>query len=203
VARAKKEQVEEHLVANTKLELPEEFSARQTNRAVARRGIELQPRGVPASDIEARIDELRTSATEQVARDLRLDFILDKVAETLEVEVTDEEVNTEIARIARLYNRRFDRVRDDLQSRGLLAQFVQGIRQSKCIQRLLDKAKIVEPGSEAEGAAEAEAGAAAEREAAPKKKPAARKTSKKKATKEEAPEEKKEAKEAQDESDNA
>jgi FKBP-type peptidyl-prolyl cis-trans isomerase (trigger factor) len=77
-----------------------------------------------------------------VATDLKLSFILEKVAEQLGIEVTDEEVNTEIARMAQLYNRRFDRVRDDLQSRGLLSQLVEQIRQSKCIGKLLEQAVV-------------------------------------------------------------
>ncbi len=140
--RAKKVQVEEYLLTQTKLDLPEQFSARQTDRAVVRRIIELQQRGIPMSDIEVKIDELRTSANEQVARDLRLAFILGKVAETLEVQVTDEEVNTEIARMAAAYGRRFDRVRDDLQNRGLLDSLVQQIREDKCVTRLLDQAQL-------------------------------------------------------------
>jgi trigger factor len=144
ISRAKKEQILEYLLKNTSLDLPPGVSARQIERAVARRIIELQQSGTPQSDIEARTDELRTSATEQVNRDLKLDFILDKVAEQLELTVTDEEVNTQIARMARLYNRRFDRVRDDLQKRGLLAQLAEQIRQDKCVQQLLQDAKIVE-----------------------------------------------------------
>ena len=143
VERAKKAQVEEYLLKNTTLDLPKDFSARQTDRAVMRRIIELQQRGVPMTDIEARIDELRTSANEQVATELKLSFVLEKVAETLGVEVTDEEVNTEIARMAQLYNRRFDRIRDDLQNRGLLPQLVEQIRQGKCIALLLGQAELV------------------------------------------------------------
>ena len=142
--RAKKAQVEEHLLANTTLDLPEDFSARQTDRAVVRRVMELQQRGVPWTDIEAGIDELRTSARAQVANELKLSFILEKVAEQLDVHVTDEEVNTEIARIAGMYNKRFDRVRDDLQKRGLLTELVEQIRHNKCIAQLLADAKIVE-----------------------------------------------------------
>ncbi len=143
IDRAKRAQIEEHLLRSTPVDLPEDFSARQTERAVIRRVIELQRRGVPTSDIEARIDELRTSAKEQVGRELKLGFILEKVAEQLGIEVTDEEVNTEIARMARLYSRRFDRVRDDLQNRGLLEHLVEQIRQSKCITQLLKEARIV------------------------------------------------------------
>ena len=141
--RAKRAQIEEYLLNNTPLDLPGDFTARQTERAVVRRAIELQRAGVPVSEIEAKIDELRTSAKEQVASGLKLGFILDKVAEQLKVEVTDEEVNTEIARMARLYNRRFDRVRDDLQNRGLLDQLVEQLRQSKCVAQLLKDARLV------------------------------------------------------------
>ncbi len=142
VDREKKAQIEQFLLDHTTLDLPADFSARQTDRAVMRRVIELEQRGVPLSDVETHIDELRTSATEQVARELRLGFILEKVAEKLEISITDEEVNTAIARMAQMYGRRFDRVRDDLQNRGLLGQLVEQLRQDKCIAQLLDDAKI-------------------------------------------------------------
>lgn len=142
VERAEREQVIEYLLKNTTLDLPAALSNRQTDRAVIRHVIDLRQQGVPDSEIEARIDELRVSAREQVARDLRIEFILAKVAEKLGVDVTDEEVNTEIARIARLYHRRFDRVRDDLHQRELLPQLAEQIRQDKCITLLLKEARI-------------------------------------------------------------
>lgn len=144
IERAKKEQVLDYLLEKVSLELPDKLSARQTDRAVLRKAVDLQQRGVPPSDTEAHIDELRTSAKEEVARSLRLDFIMEKVAEKLEVTVTDEEVNTEIARMARLYNQRFDRVRDNLHSRGLLQQLAEQIRQDKCIAMLLSEAQLEE-----------------------------------------------------------
>lgn len=142
LARARHTQIEEYLLANTALELPEGLSARQTERAVLRRAIELQQRGVPLSDIEAQIDQLRTSAQAEVQRELKLSFILDKIAADREVEVTDEELNTAIARMAQLYNRRFDRVRDDLQNRGQLKQLVEQLRQNKTVELLLADAKV-------------------------------------------------------------
>ncbi len=140
--REKRTQVYDYLLDKCKLELPEKLSARQTDRAVVRRVLELRQAGIPESDIEAHIDELRTSAREQVARDLRLSFILEKVAEQLGVDVTDEEVNTDIAQMARRYNRRFDRIRDDLQKAGMLSQLAEQIRQNKCVAQLLEDADI-------------------------------------------------------------
>lgn len=144
IQRAKKAQIVDYLVDNTELDLPEKLSARQVDRALQRRMLELQQEGVPESDVEAQMDELRVSAERDVTRQLKLDFILDKAAEELEIVVTDEEVNTEIARIARMYGRRFDRVRDDLQKQGLLTRLADQIRQDKVFDYLLREAKEVE-----------------------------------------------------------
>ncbi len=140
ITRANKAQIEDYLLAKTTLELPEQFSARQTDRAVLRTVVDLQMRGIPMSDIESRIDALRTEAKTEVARQLKLSFIFDKVAEAQGVDVTDEEVNTEIARIASQYNQRFDRIRDDLQRRGLFPQLVEQIKHDKCVMHLLEDA---------------------------------------------------------------
>lgn len=143
IERAKREQVLEHLLKSVSIEIPPDLSARQTDRAVMRKVIDLQQNGTPWGEIEASIDALRTSATEEVIRNLKLEFILERVAKAREVKVTVEEVNSEIARIARLYDRRFDRVRDDLQSRGLLPQLAEQLRQDKCVELILKDAKLV------------------------------------------------------------
>jgi trigger factor len=150
VERAKKEQIQEYLLKNTTLELPEKLSARQSARAVVRRMIELRQQGVAESDIAAHVDELRTSAQADAVRGLKLGFVLNQVAEKLEIDVTDEEVNTEIARMARRYNRRFDRVRDELQKQDLLSQLAEQIRQDKCISKLLEDAKLLEVTADAD-----------------------------------------------------
>jgi len=148
MARALKEQVLAYLLDKIKLDVPEGLSARQTDRAVMRRVVQLQQEGVPEDEIEATIDELRTTAHDQVVRDLKLEFIMEKVSEKLEVQVSEEELNTQIAMMARLYNRRFDRVRDDLAQRGLLQQLTEHIRQDKCAQIMLADAKITDEPAE-------------------------------------------------------
>lgn len=151
VRRAQKEQLLQNLLDATAMDLPEQISARQTDRAVMRKVIDLRMAGVPESDVEARVDELRTGAREEVARDLKIGFLLDKVAEKLGVRVSDEEVSAYIAHIARQYGQRFDRVRDDLHARGLLYQLADQIRQDKCLDEILKSARFVDVTSEAEG----------------------------------------------------
>ena len=144
IKKGMRNQVRKYLIDHTKLDLPEGISSRQTERAVMRKMIELQRHGVPIAEIEKHADELRTSAREEVTAELKLHFILEDVAEKLEVDVTEEEVNAQIAEMARAYNRRFDRVRDDLAKNDGLSVLALQIREDKCLDRVLDKAKIVE-----------------------------------------------------------
>ncbi len=159
--KARKDAVCEWLLAHTTLDVPEQLSARMADRAVTRKVIELQQMGVPMTEIEATIDELRTTARNDAVRELKLDFILEKVAEKLDVTITDEEINSEIARIAELYNRRFDRVRDDLQARGLLPRLAETLYQEKCLALLAERARVrPQQGREGDTGEEASAGPA-------------------------------------------
>jgi len=142
--RGMRNQVRQYLIENTKFDLPEGLSNRQTDRVVARRAVELQRRGVPTAEIEKHADELKTSARTEAVADLKLHFILEEVAEKLEVEVSEEEVNGQIAAIAQAYNRRFDRVRDELVRSDRIASLYLEMRDDKCIDRILEDAEITE-----------------------------------------------------------
>ena len=77
VARRMKDQVAAYLIDQTKLEIPTGLSQRQTERALARRMIEMYQAGYPEAEIEKAVDEAR-GTREQVVRDLQLYFILEK-----------------------------------------------------------------------------------------------------------------------------
>lgn len=159
IRKGMRNQVRKYFLDHTKLDLPEGLSSRQTDRAVMRKMIELQRYGVPIAEIEKHADELRTSAREEVSAELKLHFILEDVAEKLEVDVTEEEVNGQIAEMARAYHRRFDRVRDDLAKNDGLGLLALQIREDKCLDKVLEKAKITEtkvPKKEAEKPEKAE-----------------------------------------------
>lgn len=144
VRRGMRNQVRKYLLDNTQLDLPEGLSSRQTERAVMRRMIELQRQGVPQAEIEKHADELRTGAREQAVAELKLHFVLEQIAEKLDIDVTEEEINGAIAAIARTYNRRFDRVRDELAKNNGIDSLYLEIRDEKCIDGILEKAKITE-----------------------------------------------------------
>lgn len=143
-------QVSKHMIETVKMDLPEGLSRRHTDRAIIRKIVELRRNGVPQEEVNKHADELRTSATKQAVEDLKLHFIMDEISEKLEIQVSEEELNGQIAAIARRYNRRFDRVRDELaQGDGLTALYLQ-IRDEKCLDKLLEDAEIEDTDGPAE-----------------------------------------------------
>ncbi len=144
IREAMHEQVGQYLVDQTELEIPEGLSQRQTDRSIARRKIAMYQSGVPETEIDKRTDELRAKAHEQTVRDLKLFFILEKIAEERDVKVTEEQINGAIAHIAQRSGKRFDRVRDELsKGDGLTTLYLQ-LRDEQVLQGLLDGAEITE-----------------------------------------------------------
>ncbi len=143
-------QVSRHFVETVKMDLPEGLSRRHTDRAIIRKIVELRRNGVPQEEVNKHADDLRTMAAKQAVEDLKLHFIMDEISEKLEIQVSEEELNGQIAAIARRYNRRFDRVRDELaQGDGLTALYLQ-IRDEKCLDKLLEDAEIEDTDGPAE-----------------------------------------------------
>ena len=138
------EQVGQYLIENTELEIPEGLSQRQTERSVARRMIELYQAGLPEAEIEKQLDEMRAKAQDQVIRDLKLFFILDKVADDREIDVSEEQLNGAIAQMAQRSNKRFDRVRDELSKGEGLSVLYHQLRDQQVLESLLTDAEITE-----------------------------------------------------------
>lgn len=133
-----------YLLENTKLDIPAGLSQRQTDRAITRRMIEMYRLGFPQSEIEKRIDHLQASAAEEATGDLKFFFITEKIADELEVSVSEEEVNSAIAGIAHRRGRRFDRVRDELARGGGVESLYVQIRDEKIMDRLIEDAEVTE-----------------------------------------------------------
>ena len=71
-------------------------------------------------------------------------FILEAIAEKLDIDVSEEEINAQIASMAQAYNRRFDRIRDELFKSNRIESLYIQIRDEKCLEQILEKAKISE-----------------------------------------------------------
>lgn len=172
--RQKREQAYKYLIDNTDMDLPDGLSHRQTERIVARRMLDLARRGVPEPEILKQADAIKVGAEKDAIKDLQLHFILEDIAEQWDVTTSEDEINTQIAVIARQQNRRFDRVRDDLIRNKQLAALHTHVRDEKIVDRIIASANIVEAGPP---------GPKVKTTKTTKKKATTRKKTKKKATK--------------------
>lgn len=139
-----REQIGHYLVKNTKLDIPEGLSQRQTDRSLARRRLQMQRDGLPEAEVEKNMDALQPQAHDRAVEDLKLFFILTKIAEQREIEVSEEQINGAIAEIAQRTNRRFDRCRDELSKGDGLAVLYHQLRDRQVLDGLLADAAITE-----------------------------------------------------------
>jgi hypothetical protein len=108
----------------------------------------LLSRGLSRQQIEEQMEQLRAGSEEQAKQQLKTFFIMDKVAEKLEIEVSEEEINGDIARVAIQRGQRPEKLKEQMERDGSLAQFRLDVRQSKCINKLLETANIAEAAPE-------------------------------------------------------
>lgn len=144
-------QIAETLLEKVSMELPERLSERQAIRALERRRMELMYRGVNPIQVEEQMAELRSASAEVGRRELKLFFILNKVADDLEVKVTENEVNARIAQLAHERGEKPENLRTELIRRNQVGSLVQQIREHKAMDALISKAAVTEvKGAEAE-----------------------------------------------------
>ncbi|MDX2131032.1 MAG: trigger factor [Planctomycetota bacterium] len=138
------QQVVKHLLEHTTMELPKRLTAQQAHRNLARRRMELMYRGVDAQKIEEHMASLRAASAGDAARELKVFFILHRIAEELRVSVHDVEASQRIAQMAFQRNVRPEALRAELVQNGQLAHVYEQIREQKTLDMLLNKATITE-----------------------------------------------------------
>lgn len=143
-ANAVQEQVAKFLMDNTKLEVPEGVASKHARSLLSRRYMDLLNRGVPQEQIDQNFQQLADSASAQAREDMKLSFILDKIATAENIDVEEAEVNSRIAALAAHSNRRPERLRQELASQGRLLEVVTAMRQDKALAKVVELAKVVD-----------------------------------------------------------
>ena len=144
VQRSLRRQVCDYLLENTEFDLPEGVVARHTTRLLQRRYVDLLSQGVPREQIDEQLTRLQAEATEQARDDLKLSFILGKAADEAGVEAEEAELNARIAQMASAYDRRPERLRQELSQDGSLESVVQNVREDKVLDAMIEKAEVVD-----------------------------------------------------------
>jgi trigger factor len=144
VAQAQREQVMKYLLDNTTFELPRKMSNKQVDRVVQRRAIDLLMRGVPREQVDAQLQHLRAGAVDEAARELKLFFILQKIANDQQTDVEEAELNGRIALLAAQRGARPEKLKQEMAKDGSLANLYVQMREQKALDKILESATIEE-----------------------------------------------------------
>lgn len=138
------QQVARRLIESVEFDLPEKLTARQAERNVQRRRVDLLYRGLNEHQIDEQMAELRSASNETARRELKLFFVLAKVASHLGIQVAEQEVMGRIAQIAAERGVRPEQLRRELMENNQVPFIVQQIREHKALDALVAKAKVSE-----------------------------------------------------------
>lgn len=139
---AMRQQIARHLLDSISFDLPEKLTEGQAERNIQRARMEMLYRGLDETTVEERIAEMRSSSKEVAQRELKLFFILNKVAQDMDVKITEEEVYGRIAQMAAERGQRPDELRQQLIRSNQLNVLAQQIREHKAMDTILNKATI-------------------------------------------------------------
>jgi len=138
------QQIQKYLVDNTTFDLPESIIVEHSSRVLQREYTNMLIQGKQREEIEQQMGQLRASSEDQAKEQLKQFFIMAKVADKLEVEVTEEEINGHIAQVAAYRGKRPEKMREELLKDGSLDQFSMQVREDKCIDKILESATVTE-----------------------------------------------------------
>lgn len=169
-----REQVLEKIAESAKWDLPEELVEKQTENAMRREILEMQQAGFTTAQIRARENDLRQRAISITRKNLKEHFVLDRIADEENLEVSNSALEQEILIMALQSGENPRRVRSRLIKSGVIENLRAQMRERMAVDVILQSADfkdveaepIVEAGVDAIGRFVCPVGGAAATQAA-------------------------------------
>jgi trigger factor len=139
--QAAREQVLAHISAAATWELPEDLLRRQAHKAMSRRVMEMRADGISEEEIAARTRLLQQDILQTTALALKEHFVLQKIAEVEKIDVSEEDLDDEIERIAVQNDESPRKVRARLQRDDQLDSLAAEMIERKALDLILNSAQ--------------------------------------------------------------
>jgi trigger factor len=130
------------LLGRINFDLPETAVARETRNVVYDLVQENTKRGIPRQAIEQQKEQIYSAATHNAKERLKVQFLLQKIAEKEDIKVSQEEIAQRVHHLAGMYQIPADKFLRDLQKRNGLIEVYDQIMNVKVIDFLQQNAKI-------------------------------------------------------------
>jgi trigger factor len=145
---AAKHQILDKLVDTHDFPIPNAYLDRQIEMNVESQLRQLAAQGMDPSKLNLDWTKVRESQAGRAARDVKASLLLDKISERESITATQEEIDTEVGRIARQQREAVAIVRGKLQKEGGIARIAGHIRTDKTLRLLFEQARKEAPAKE-------------------------------------------------------
>jgi len=130
------------LLGRVNFDLPETAVAHETRNVVYDLVQENTKRGIPRQAIEQQKEQIYSAATRNAKERVKVQFLLQKIAEKEDIKVSQEEIAQRVHHLAGMYQIPADKFLRDLQKRNGLIEVYDQIMNEKVINFLQENAKI-------------------------------------------------------------
>jgi len=131
----------EFLLKKTEFELPESQVSEETNVVLDRMMNEAHYRGVTREDLEKNRAAIIENAAATAKRQLRVRYVLGRVAEAEQIAVSDDEVAKKISELSVEFRMKPEQLRAQIEKNGRMEMLRSQIRDEKTLQLLVNEAK--------------------------------------------------------------
>ncbi|OPY56353.1 MAG: Trigger factor [Pelotomaculum sp. PtaU1.Bin035] len=135
-------------VDNAEAEIPESMIEQQMREMFANMGKSLANQGVSMDDYikytKSSEEEMRERMRPDAERTIKTALVMESITKAEEIMATEEDIRTEIEKVALIYRQDPEEFRKSLESEGSLDFITENIIKEKSFQFLVDNAKIIE-----------------------------------------------------------
>ncbi|MCP4759048.1 MAG: trigger factor [Planctomycetes bacterium] len=139
-----REQVLKAVTEAVEMELPENLSGQQVASDLEQVRMELMQQGLEASEVESKLAEVRDRSSEQTRSRMKTWFVLERIANENDIQVSEQDINGQIATTAMRQGIRPDKLRAELVKSDRIMPLARSIRERKAAERLVEAAKVTD-----------------------------------------------------------
>jgi trigger factor len=131
----------EQLLQSVQFDIPQDLLERQSRRLLQRRILELQEAGKTEEELRSQLRHLRREALQTAHLELRHHFLLQKIAEVEKIEVSDEDIDQEIRRLAKIQGISYRKMKARVEKEDLTEAIAGQLLERKALEAILQHAQ--------------------------------------------------------------
>ena len=137
-------QVLQQLAEGWEFDVPPSLVVSQARRLLKERAMEMMNQGIASEQVQERAQLLTDQAKMDALKQVKLFFVLRRVAAAENLTASEEEVNAKVQSLAQRLQRSVEEMQKDLQARDLLDELVWGVIRGKVLDFIIRESEIKE-----------------------------------------------------------